>query len=223
MSHTHWDHIQGFPFFGPAYLKNTTLYVYRPTGDQQNYRLLSGQMSNAYFPVGFSDLGAKILPRNFEGDTVKAGSFTVRCFPQRHPGGSLGFRFEHGGASVVYATDAELDQVIEKPNEDLSVARKLPADLVRAVKGTDLLICDAQYLDDEYATKVGWGHPRATTCVDLGGQAKVKQLALTHHDPMHSDLQVDLKIAACSERADALGYSVQVFGAREGIELKLGE
>ena len=94
---------------------------------------------------------------------------------------------------------------------------------MRAVKGTDLLICDAQYLDEEYVQKTGWGHPRATTCVDLGGQGKVKQLALTHHDPMHSDMQVDLKVAMCSERADSLGYTMQVFGAREGIELKVGE
>jgi phosphoribosyl 1,2-cyclic phosphodiesterase len=226
LSHPHWDHIQGFPFFGPAYQKTTTLYVYCPAGDQQNYRLLSGQMANAYFPVGFQDLGAKIVPRNFEGDQVKAGSFTVRAFGQRHPGGSLGFRFEHKGASVVYATDSELDQVVDKPDaviDDPDAPRKLPSDLVKAVKGADLLIADAQYLDDEYVQKTGWGHPRATTCVDLGGQAKVKQLALTHHDPMHSDLQVDLKVAACSDRAEALGYTMQVFGAREGIELKVGE
>ena len=226
LSHPHWDHIQGFPFFGPAYHETTTLYVYCPTGDQQNYRLLSGQMANAYFPVGFSDLGAKILPRTFESDTVKAGSFTVKCFNQKHPGGSLGFRFEYKGNSVVYATDAELDQVIDKPGsviDNPGAPRKLPSDLVKAVKGADLLIADAQYLDEEYVQKTGWGHPRATTCVDLAGQAKAKQLALTHHDPMHSDMQVDLKVAACSERAEQLGHALQVFGAREGIELKIGE
>jgi phosphoribosyl 1,2-cyclic phosphodiesterase len=226
LSHPHWDHIQGFPFFGPAYQQNTTLYVYCPEKDEENYRLLSGQMSNAYFPVGFAELGAKIVPRHFNGDTVKAGSFTVRQFSQKHPGGSLGFRFEYNGASVVYATDSELDQVIDKPAaaaENPTAQRKLPKDLVKAVNGADLLICDAQYLDEEYEQKTGWGHPRATTCVDLGGAAKVKQLALTHHDPMHSDMQVDLKIAACSERADALGFGMQVFGAREGIELKVGE
>jgi phosphoribosyl 1,2-cyclic phosphodiesterase len=226
LSHPHWDHIQGFPFFGPAYRPTTTLYIYCPAGDQQNYRLLSGQMANAYFPVGFSDLGAKIVPKSFQGDTVKAGSFTVKYFQQKHPGGSLGFRFEHQGNSVVYATDSELDQVIDGPQKvsaEPDLERKLPLELVRAVKSTDLLIADAQYLDEEYPEKTGWGHPRATTCVDLAGQAKVKQLALTHHDPMHSDLQVDLKVAGCSERAESLGYTMQVFGAREGIELKVGE
>jgi phosphoribosyl 1,2-cyclic phosphodiesterase len=226
LSHPHWDHIQGFPFFGPAYLKTSTLNIYCPAGDSQNYRLLSGQMSNAYFPVGFSDLGAKIVPRNFEGDTVKAGSFTVKCFQQKHPGGSLGFRFEHKGHSVVYATDSELDQVIDRPQAVIDhpgAQRKLPADLIKACKSADLLICDAQYLDEEYVSKAGWGHPRATTCVDLAGQAKCKSLVLTHHDPMHSDMQVDLKVAACAERAESLGFSMQVFGAREGIELKVGE
>jgi ribonuclease BN (tRNA processing enzyme) len=126
----------------------------------------------------------------------------------------------------VYATDSELDQIIDKPanvESDPLAPRKLPAELVRAVKNTDLLICDAQYLDEEYTLKTGWGHPRASTCVDLAGQAKVKQLALTHHDPMHSDMQVDLKVAMCSERAEALGYTLQVIGAREGIELKIGD
>jgi ribonuclease BN (tRNA processing enzyme) len=127
---------------------------------------------------------------------------------------------------VVYATDSELDQVVDRPDkvvEHPEAPRKLPADLVKAVKGCDLLIADAQYLDEEYVQKEGWGHPRATTCVDLAGQAKAKALALTHHDPMHSDMQVDLKIAACSERAEQLGFGMQVFGAREGIELKIGE
>ena len=225
VSHPHWDHIQGFPFFGPAYHETTTIYVYCPAADQQNYRLLSGQMANAYFPVGFSDLGAKIIPRNFESDTVKAGSFTVKCFQQKHPGGSLGFRFEYKGNTVVYATDSELDLVIDRPDaviEHPGAQRKLPSELIKAVRGADLLIADAQYLDEEYVQKTGWGHPRATTTVDLAGQAKAKQLALTHHDPMHSDMQVDLKVAACSERAESLGFPVQVFGAREGIELKIG-
>src|SRR4051812_24603530 len=80
LSHPHWDHIQGFPFFGPAYVNTTTMYVYGPKGDDKNYQLLSGQMANAYFPVKFSDLGAKIVARSFNGETVKAGDVKVKCF-----------------------------------------------------------------------------------------------------------------------------------------------
>lgn len=224
LSHPHWDHIQGFPFFGPAYVDSTTLYVYGPKGDDKNYQLLSGQMSNAYFPVRFSDLGANIVSRSFAGTSVKAGDVKVSCFGQKHPGGSVGFRVEHGEKSVVFATDSELDQVLVDPGaakKAPEALRELPNELVEAISGADLLIADAQYTDQEYATKVGWGHPRATTVVDLAVQAQVRQLALTHHDPMHSDRDVDLMVLECQERAESHGAELEVFGAREGVTLKI--
>jgi phosphoribosyl 1,2-cyclic phosphodiesterase len=221
LSHPHWDHIQGFPFFGPAYDSNTTIFIYCPEGDEQNYRLLSGQMSNAYFPVKFSDLGAKIVPRSFKGDTVQAGDFKVTLFEQRHPGGSLGFRFEAEKTSIVYATDCELDALLptQPTVENLEAARKLPDELLQAVKGADLLIADAQYTDAEYQTKAGWGHPRATTVVDFAIAAKVRRLALTHHDPMHSDREVETKVLTCADRAENRKARLEIFAAREGVEL----
>lgn len=224
LSHPHWDHIQGFPFFGPAYVSTTTMYVYGPKGDDKNYQLLSGQMANAYFPVRFADLGANIVARSFTGNTVKAGEVKVKSFGQKHPGGSVGFRVEHGDKSVVFATDSELDQLLTDPHivkREPESLRELPDDLVAAVKGADLLIADAQYTDEEYKQKVGWGHPRATTVVDLAVQAQVRQLALSHHDPMHSDRDVDLMVLECQERAESHGVELEVFGAREGITLKV--
>jgi phosphoribosyl 1,2-cyclic phosphodiesterase len=224
LSHPHWDHIQGFPFFNPAYVKTTTINVYGPKGDDKNYQLLSGQMSNAYFPVRFSDLGANIVARQFDGASVRVGHAKVSAFGQKHPGGSLGFRVEHDGRSIVFATDSELDQLLldpKQPAKDPEALRELPDELVKAVRGADLLIADAQYTDAEYAQKVGWGHPRATTVVDLAVQASVKQLALTHHDPMHSDRDVDLMVLECQERAEKAGVDLEVFGAREGVTLKL--
>lgn len=224
LSHPHWDHIQGFPFFGPAYVNTTTMYVYGPKGDDKNYQLLSGQMANAYFPVRFADLGANIVARSFTGNTVKAGEVKVKSFGQKHPGGSVGFRVEHGDKSVVFATDSELDQLLTDPDivkREPESLRELPDDLVAAVKGADLLIADAQYTDSEYTQKVGWGHPRATTVVDLAVQAQVRQLALSHHDPMHSDRDVDLMVLECQERAESHGVELEVFGAREGITLKV--
>lgn len=223
LSHPHWDHIQGFPFFGPAYLPSTTLTVYG-SEKNENYQLLSGQMSNAYFPVAFKDLSARIVPKAFKKDVVEAGDFVVRRFEQKHPGGSSGFRVEHGGHACVYATDSELDQLLadqQQPVKSPRVLRRLPAPLVNAVKDADLLIADAQYTDEEYPTKVGWGHARANTVVDLAIQANVKQLALTHHDPMHSDRDVDAKVLTAADRARAVGAELEIFGAREGVTLRL--
>jgi phosphoribosyl 1,2-cyclic phosphodiesterase len=224
LSHPHWDHIQGFPFFGPAYSKTTTLSVYGPRGDDKNYQLLSGQMSNAYFPVRFSDLGAKIVSRSFTGESVEIDDVKVTAFGQKHPGGSVGFRVDHDGRSVVFATDSELDQLLLDPDivtREPNALRKLPADLVEAARGTDLLIADAQYTDQEYAQKVGWGHPRATTVVDFAAQAGARRLALTHHDPMHSDREVEIMVLECQERAEKRRAELEVFAAREGITLKL--
>jgi phosphoribosyl 1,2-cyclic phosphodiesterase len=224
LSHPHWDHIQGFPFFGPAYHPTTTLSVYGPAGDAKNYELLSGQMNNAYFPVRFSDLKAKVVQKSFKGDAVEAGDFVIRKFNQKHPGGSAGFRVEHKAGTVVYATDSELDQML--PDPDLPVTRpnamrRLPKDLVKAIKDADLLVADAQYTDEEYPTRVGWGHPRASTVVDLACDAQVRQLALSHHDPMHSDRDTDVKVSLGVERAQNHKSVVEVFGAREGVVLKL--
>lgn len=223
LSHPHWDHIQGFPFFGPAYLKNTTLTVYG-SEKNENYQLLSGQMSNAYFPVAFKDLSARIVPKAFVDDEVQAGDFVVKRFEQKHPGGSAGFRVEHDGHACVYATDSELDLMLVDPNgpaKSPRTLRRLPTPLVTPMKNADLLIADAQYTDEEYPAKVGWGHARANTVVDLAIQAGVKQLALTHHDPMQSDRDVDAKVLTASERARAIGAQLEIFGAREGVTLRL--
>jgi phosphoribosyl 1,2-cyclic phosphodiesterase len=210
LSHPHWDHIQGFPFFGPAYVPNTTITVYCPEGDPKNYQLLSGQMSQ----------------ESFQGDAVEAGDFVVRHFTQRHPGGSVGFRVEHEGSSVVYATDSEVDLQLgdlKAPLRQPDKLRAVPRELVSAMRDASLLIADGQYTDAEYATRGGWGHPRATTVVDLATESQVGQLALTHHDPMHSDRDTDDKVTECAERAIAHGSKVEVFGAREGVVLKVGK
>jgi phosphoribosyl 1,2-cyclic phosphodiesterase len=224
-SHPHWDHIQGFPFFTPAYLPASTVYVYGAAkGDHTIHELLSGQMQSAYFPVSFTDLGAKLIPRELDGQGTMVDEVRVSCLEQQHPGGSLGFRFEYRGRKVVYSTDNEIDLLLPDrslPERDPDRLRPIPEWMVEFARGADLLIADGQYTDAEYATKVGWGHPRATTVVDFAVRAGVKQLAISHHDPMQSDADVDAKIAVCARRARRHGSRLVVFGAREGVELKL--
>jgi phosphoribosyl 1,2-cyclic phosphodiesterase len=224
-SHAHWDHIQGFPFFTPLYLPANTFYVYGTSrGDTRLYRLLSGQMQSDYFPVDFADLRSKILPGNLDDGEAVIDGTRVRCLEQQHPGKSFAFAFEALGKKVVYATDNELDLTLPNTEEalkNLAARRMIPERYVAFAREADLLIADGQYTDAEYPTKIGWGHARCTTLVDLAIQAGVKQLAVFHHDPMQSDDDMELKIAACQERAQRFGSSLQIFGAREGVELRI--
>jgi phosphoribosyl 1,2-cyclic phosphodiesterase len=217
ITHTHWDHIQGFPFFLPAYMKEMQIRVYGA------YQLLSGQMSSEYFPVSFRDLGANIIADELPDGEKVINGVTVRHFPLNHPGGCVGYIFEKDGKKIVYATDNEIvlqpgDKFPDLTND--GPLRSAPADLLKAVEGADLLIADAQYDDEEYATKIGWGHSTCLSVTDLAIQANVKNLALFHHDPECQDTQIDGKIEACCERVARHQAQLAVFAAREGMELK---
>jgi phosphoribosyl 1,2-cyclic phosphodiesterase len=224
-SHTHWDHIQGFPFFTPAYSPKSELHVYDVMpNDDRVQRLLLGQMHSEYFPVSFSDLGSTIRFSHLVDGEKSIDGVVVGHFEQVHPGRSFAYSFGKNGCKVVYATDSELDQQIQNRDEadkDPNIQRQLPKNIVSFAAGADLLIADGQYTDEEYAKKVGWGHARATTVVDLAVQSGVKQLAIFHHDPMHSDDFIDDVVTTCRNRAAAAGSNLVVFAAREGLELKL--
>jgi phosphoribosyl 1,2-cyclic phosphodiesterase len=225
-SHTHWDHIQGFPFFTPAYIPQNTFHVYGTAeGDRRTYELLSGQMRSDYFPVDFGELRSNIVASHLDGGTRVIDGVAVTVFEQHHPGRSWAYSFVKDGYKVVYATDNEIDLTLPDParvRADPAAPRAIPEAFRRFCQGADLLISDAQYFDEEYEKKVGWGHPRATTVIDLALQSEVKQVALFHHDPMHGDTDVDRKIAVCKERAARTNPQLQVFGAREGLSLRIG-
>jgi phosphoribosyl 1,2-cyclic phosphodiesterase len=221
-SHGHWDHIQGFPFFGPAYVPNNRLVIHDTAADLRFYNLLSGQMQADYFPVALQDLGADIASAVLSPEGQDIAGVRVSFMRLHHPGGSLAYKFEAGGLCVVYATDNELDLDLENIGESLThldAVRHGPAQYLDFVRGADLLIADGQYTDVEYPGRVNWGHSRATTAVDVAIAAGVKRLAIFHHDPMHSDAVVSDILNVCAERAKRQGSSLVVFAAREDVEL----
>jgi ribonuclease BN (tRNA processing enzyme) len=166
------------------------------------------------------------VPRSLNKDVTAIDGVQVRWFAQNHPGGCQAYRFEQQDKSVVYATDNELDLDIiedEKSPAQPGQMRQVPQSYLDFIHEADLLIADGQYTDAEYETKKGWGHPRATTVVDAAVAAGVKHLAIFHHDPMHADEDIDALIDACQQRARAHSSKLVVFGAREGVELRIDQ
>ena len=222
ISHTHWDHIQGFPFFVPAYSPGTTLHIYGSAGRGQSLKgVLSGQMQSDYFPVSLGDLVSSIHVHEYRGEPFRIGDATVSATYLNHPGMALGYRVERAGKAVVYATDHEpYRATLEAGSREAEAGRRfgrvLDDAFVGFVKGADLYIGEAQYTDLEYPAKVGWGHSSLSATVEVALQGGVKALALFHHDPMHSDDVVTGMEALAKELIAERGVALRCFAAREG-------
>jgi phosphoribosyl 1,2-cyclic phosphodiesterase len=193
ISHTHWDHIQGFPFFIPAYRPTTTIHVYGSPGQGRSLeRVLRGQMEGDYFPVALNDLAATVDVHEFRASPFEIGDVRVDATHVNHPAMNLAYRVTSGGRRLVYATDHEpyaktLDRVAGRGPEGRAFGERLDHALVEFGRDADLYIGDAQYTDAEYPDRLGWGHSPLSATVDLALAAEVKTLALFHHDPMHAD------------------------------------
>jgi len=176
LSHLHWDHIQGLPFFVPAYLPSTRLEIMGPGPERTSVAdVLADQMRTPVFPVRLQDLAAQLTMKDLEdGDTFEVGDATVTVASMNHPGGCLAYRIEYQGFVVVYATDTEM---AGGPGDEL----------IELARGADVLIVDAQYTAQEYASKKGWGHSTWQECCELAREAGVGELVLFHHDPMRND------------------------------------
>jgi CheY-like chemotaxis protein/ribonuclease BN (tRNA processing enzyme) len=224
ISHTHWDHIQGFPFFAPAFVPGGQIAVCAPSGGEDSLpNTLAGQMEYTYFPVKLEDLGARIEYKEIEEGENEINGVRVVAQLLNHPAVCLGYRIEADGISVMYVCDHEpywegLWRSDAEPGRLDSILH--PGDRRHAefLKNADVVIHDAQYTPEEYPSKKNWGHSTYSYVTQIAAAAKVKRLYLTHHDPAHDDAflsQVEEKARALAE---SIGSTMRVFCAYEGLE-----
>ncbi len=221
ISHTHWDHIQGLPFFAPMFQPDGSWNVYGPRGLAGSLgETLAGQMQYSYFPVSIEQLAARVQYHDLVEGSFQIDDVTVHTTYLNHPALTLGYRLEVDGATLVYASDHEPHDRALGPGGDISSSRH---DLAHArfFDGADLLIHDAQYVAEEYPSKAGWGHSTVEYVVDAAQHAGVAQVALFHHDPSRTDEQVDEILHRSRKRAKRQGYEGSVIAAAEGVTIHL--
>ncbi len=225
LTHTHWDHIQGLPFFGPLYSPNCRLRILGYEGARKSLEhILSGQMESPYFPVPFQK-----LPGNIEIEEVKdlqfqVGSVRAAAWFANHPGICVGYRLFADAGSFAYIPDNEpiMRHRIETAfcpvvaQDSVNFAKDEEARMIDFLRGTDVLALDSQYDREEYQQHVGWGHGCVDDAVSIAARAEVQRLYLFHHDPDHDDTKVAAMAAHGRKLAQEAGSNLQVNAAREG-------
>jgi diguanylate cyclase (GGDEF)-like protein len=218
IGHTHWDHIQGFPFFVPAFLPGSELNIYAPIGFQRGLEeAMAGQMEYSYFPVKMRDLRSRIHFTELDEGFFRVGDVLVETQYMNHTAPTIAYRMTSDGATIAYATDHEpfwnaSGRVSQHPGDERHIA---------FLKGANLVIHDAQYTEEEYRDKVGWGHSSIEYAVDVALAAGVERLVLFHHDPAHNDDTMDRMEVMARAHVARRGQALDVLAAREGLELQV--
>jgi phosphoribosyl 1,2-cyclic phosphodiesterase len=212
ITHLHWDHVQGLPFFAPVDRPGARLDVYGP--DQVEGPLsevFGGFMRPPYFPVHFSELRGEIRFHDVSDNMLSLGSAKVRVLPVPHCGPTVGYRVEVGGQSLAYVSDHQAPAAFDRVDQSV----------LELCDGVDLLIHDAQFTTEEFREKPHWGHSTIEYAVFVGKEAGAKRLALFHHDPAHGDELMD-RLADDARHLGAAAGLREVLAATEGLSLELG-
>ncbi len=214
LTHAHWDHIMGFPFFKPLYFEKTRLTVWGCAFAQDSIReMLARVMSAPYFPVNYEEVHAVVDYSDTCNGHYQLGEMTIEPIALSHPNQGTGYRFTENGHSFVFLTDNELGHIHEGG---------LPyTDYLEFSRGADLLVHDAEYRDDEYPKRRGWGHSTIEQAVRLALESGVARLGLFHHNQDRHDEDIDAMIARCRELIDKSHADLDCFAMHQGLEIIL--
>lgn len=222
ISHMHWDHIQGIPFFTPAFIPGNNFTFYGAEEVDANLKkIISGQMDPAYFPIELNDMGASLKFKPLHEGRFEVEGVPVETIFVNHPGNALGYKFSINDKKLVYISDNEPFATVNGDNNVDFIGEDGNEKLIRFLSDVDVLIHDAQYTPEEYIKHVTWGHSPYDYAVKLALEAKVKKLILFHHDPLHNDDKIDEILNGAVSLAAAAGKELEVIAAKEGLTLEL--
>lgn len=232
VSHTHWDHIQGLPFFAPLYEPGNHVHIYGRQREIHLKDIFCTQTDEPYFPVNLDEVAAQVnYVELMEGASFKLGRTTVSCSLLNHPGLAIGYRMEAGDRAVAYVSDtAPFDKILHRegklsrpptgPPTDDEIARlqEIRGGIVDLCRGADMVIYDTMFTKDEYTERPHWGHSSFSHAVELAEEAGAAAVALFHHAPDRTDDELD----EIEERVQAT-TSIKIFASAEGTELILSD